>query len=207
MDHIVDIIKDFGDKKKFSKGELLFSAEDKANGFYYVRSGEIRIYKMDEKGKEIEVVRLGPGDFLGEAVVFVSPVFPAFAQAVKDSCVLFFEKESIIRNIEKDSSLVKFFLNLLARKCVKLNKRIETLSLRTVRQRLAQYLLTKCEENQPCIIDLKIKKKELAQLIGTVSETLSRNLKQMQDEGLIEVKGNTIQVKDSMKLRDVVVGF
>ena len=50
---------------------------------------------MDEQGREVEVVRLEPGDFLGEAILFVSSVFPFFAQAVKDSQVLFFDKNKI----------------------------------------------------------------------------------------------------------------
>lgn len=102
----------------------MFSAQEKANGLYYVQSGEIRVFKMDEQGREVEVVRLEPGDFLGEAILFVSSVFPFFAQAVKDSQVLFFDKNKIFKKIDKEPSIAKFFLNLMARKCIILNKRI-----------------------------------------------------------------------------------
>jgi len=201
MVNIERAIKDIGRPKKYRKNELLFSAQQKANGLYYVQSGEIRVFKMDEQGKEAEVVRLEPGDFLGEAILFVSPAFPFFAQAVKDSQVLFFDKDEIFKKIEKDPSIAKFFLNLLARKCIILNKRIETLGLQTVRQRLIQYLLLNCSEEKQCTVELKTKKVELAKILGTISETLSRNLKQMQDEGLIEVESNKIHVKDCSKLR------
>ncbi len=201
MVNIEQAIKDIGRPKKYRKSELLFSAQQKANGFYYVQSGEIRVFKMDEQGKEVEVVRLEPGDFLGEAILFVSSVFPFFAQAVKDSQVLFFDKEEIFKKIDKEPSVAKFFLNLLARKCIVLNKRIETLGLQTVRQRLVQYLLLNCSGEEQCTIELKTKKVELAKILGTISETLSRNLKQMQDEGLIEVESNKIHVKDCSKLR------
>lgn len=201
MVNIERAIKDIGRLKKYRKNELLFSAQQKADGLYYVQSGEIRVFKMDEQGREVEVVRLAPGDFLGEAILFVSSVFPFFAQAVKDSQVLFFEKNKIFKKIDKEPSIAKFFLNLLARKCVILNKRIETLGLQTVRQRLIQYLLLNCSGEQQCKVELKIKKVELAKILGTISETLSRNLKQLQDEGLIEVEGNKIHVKDCSKLR------
>ena len=92
---IPDNLKKLGLIKRFQKGEILFSAQDEADGFYYVESGEIRVYKMDEQGREAEVVRLGSGGFLGEAIVFVSPVFPVFAQAVTNSSVLFFDKGKI----------------------------------------------------------------------------------------------------------------
>ncbi|NOR22117.1 MAG: cyclic nucleotide-binding domain-containing protein [Candidatus Aminicenantes bacterium] len=194
-------IKDIGRLKKYRKDELLFSAQQKANGLYYVQSGEIRVFKMDEQGREVEVVRLEPGDFLGEAILFVSSVFPFFAQAVKDSKVLFFDKNKIFKKIDEEPSIAKFFLNLLARKCLILNRRIESLGLETVRQRLIQYLLLHCSGEQQCAVELKTKKVELAKILGTISETLSRNLKQMQDEGLIEVEGNKIHIKDCLKLR------
>jgi CRP/FNR family transcriptional regulator len=201
MVNVEQAIKDIGRSKKYRKNELLFSAQQKANGLYYVQSGEIRVFKMDEQGREVEVVRLETGDFLGEAILFISSAFPFFAQAVKDSQVLFFDKEEIFKKIEKEPPVANFFLNLLARKCIILNKRIETLGLQTVRQRLIQYLLLNCSGEKQCTVELKTKKVELAKILGTISETLSRNLKQMQDEGLIEVESNKIHVKDCSKLR------
>ncbi len=201
MVNIERAIKDIGRLKKYQKDELLFSAQQKADGLYYVQSGEIRVFKMDEQGKEVEVVRLEAGDFLGEAILFVSAVFPFFAQAVKDSQVLFFDKNRIFKKIDEEPSIAKFFLNLLARKCLILNRRIETLGLQTVRKRLIQYLLLNCSGEQQCMVELRTKKVELAKILGTISETLSRNLKQIQDEGLIEVEGNKIHIKGCSKLR------
>lgn len=201
MVNIEHAIKDIGRLKKYRKNELLFSVQQKADGLYYVQSGEIRVFKMDAQGREVEVVRLEPGDFLGEAILFESNLFPFFAQAVKDSQVLFFEKNKIFKKIEEEPSVAKFFLNLLAKKCVILNKRIETLGLQTVRQRLVQYLLLNCSGEELCTVELKTKKVEIAKILGTISETLSRNLKQMQDEGLIEVEGSKIHIKNCTKLR------
>jgi CRP/FNR family transcriptional regulator len=201
MAELEESVKNIGILKKYIKDEILFSAQENANGFYYVQSGEIRVYKMDENGREVEVVRLEPGDFLGEAIVFVSSRFPFYAQAVKDSKVLFFEKKTILRKIESDPSAAKFFVNLLAKKCLVLNKRIESLGLQTVRQRLIQYMLLHCRGEEQCVIELKMKKSELAKMLGTIGETLSRNLKQMQEEGLVEVKGSRIQVINCPELR------
>ncbi len=196
------LLKNLGYLKKLKKGEILFTPNQAAAGFYYVLSGEIRVYKMDEQGREVEVVRVGPGGFLGEAIVFALPMFTAFAQAVKDSQGLFFDKKEIDKEIEANPGLAKFFITLMAHKCVVLSNRIESLELRTVRQRLIQYLLTRCSGDNRCLVELKIKKTELAKILGTISETLSRNLKQMQDEGLIEVRGNKILVKNCPSLRN-----
>lgn len=202
-----EVLKKLGHLKRFQKGEMLFSAQDDANGFYYVESGEIRVYKMDEHGREAEVVRLGPGGFLGEAIVFASLVYPVFAQSVTNSEVLFFDKIEINREMAKNPNIALYFVNLLARKCVVLSDKIESLGLRTVRQRLIRYLLSDCSGDRKCQVELKVKKGELAKILGTISETLSRNLKHMQEEGLIEVDGNLVTIKNCPALREELLSI
>lgn len=195
-------IIELGHRKTYTKDEFLFHADDPAEGFYYLQSGEIRVFKMDEQGKEVEVIRPNPGDFFGEAIVFVQKRYPSYAQAVKDSQVVFFEKNSFFQRLETDPAIGMFFLHLLAKKCIVLNKRIEALELRTVRQRLIQYLVSSCTDDTSCVVTLPMKKAELAKLLGTISETLSRNLKQLQEEGLINVERNTIHIKDKLRLNE-----
>ena len=195
-------IRELGQTKGYAKDDFLFHADDPAEGFYFLQSGEVRVFKMDEQGKELEVVRLNPGDFFGEAIVFIQDRYPSYAQAVKDSQVIYFEKGTFFRNLEKDPAIGKFFLHLLAKKCIVLNKRIEALELRTVRQRLIQYLVSSCTRETSCDITLPMKKTELAKLLGTISETLSRNLKQLQEEGLIAVEANTIHIMDLSRLKE-----
>ena len=202
MKELEQKIRELGQSKAYAKDEFLFHADDPADGFYYLQSGEVRVFKMDEHGKELEVVRLFPGDFFGEAIIFIQDRYPSYAQAVKDSEVVFFEKSKFFQNLEKDPAIGKFFLHLLAKKCIVLNKRIEALELRTVRQRLIQYLVSSCSSETSWDIKLPMKKTELAKLLGTISETLSRNLKQLQEEGLIVVEGNTIHIKDISSLKE-----
>jgi CRP/FNR family transcriptional regulator len=201
MESLHKKIMTLGISKKYRKNAFLFQAQEDASGFFYVLKGEVRVFKMDENGREVDVVRLRPGDFLAEAIALASAKFPAFAQATEDAEVLYIEKRGFFEKLEKDASLARFFLVLLANKCLVLSERIESLGLRTVRQRLVQYLLSQCSGDKACLIELKIKKSDLARLLGTISETLSRNLRQMQEQGLIEVKGKRIRVKDCLKMR------
>jgi CRP/FNR family transcriptional regulator len=202
MKHSEKIIAGLGRLKRYAQGSFLFQAEEKAAGFYYVETGEVRVFKMDEQGRELDVARLGPGEFLGEAIAFVSGRFPFYAQVVKDSEIAFFEIYSVFGRIESDPAMARFFIELLARKCVALSNRVESLGLRTIRQRLIQYLLAHCYGSGHCLVELKIKKGDLAKLLGTISETLSRGLKQMQEEGLIKVDGPKIHIRDCQKLRE-----
>jgi len=204
MEDLDKTIASLGTKKAYRKNAFLFLAAEDARGFYYILKGEVRVFRMDDAGKELEIVRLRPGDFFGEAIAILKGKFPAFARAAQDTEVLLFERPAVFRELEKSPSIARFFLLLLARKCQVLNQRIETLGLRTVRQRLAQYLLSFCRGDEACRLELPIKKVELARQLGTISETLSRNLRQLQEEGLIEVRKRQILVKSPRRLREVL---
>lgn len=193
-----------GTHKSYPKDSFLFLAQEEARGFYYIVKGEVRVFRMDDEGKELEIVRLRPGEFFGEAIALLKGKFPAFARAAKDTEILFFEGSSISSKMEKDPAIARFLVLLLARKCQVLNQRLETLGLKTVRQRLAQYILSFCRREEDCRLDLPIKKVELARQIGTISATLSRNLRHLEEEGLIEVRKRTIFIKSPRRLREVL---
>lgn len=195
-----------GQKITLSKNTLLFSAGDSANGFYYVKAGEIRVYKMSAEGKEIELNRIKPGHFFGEVILFATDKFPVYAETIKNSEVLFFSKEIVLQELTRNLSLANFFVKLLAKRCLGLNRIIENLSLMTVRERLIKYILTLCPGDNSCLIKLKIKKTELAKQLGTISETLSRNLAELQKEKLIKVTGKHIRILNCPKLRAHIKG-
>ena len=191
----------YGRKINFPKNALLFSEGAEANGFYYVLTGEIGLFKMDLGGREAEVARLKNGDYLGEVILFAAERFPASARAVKDSSTLFFRKQEINAAIATDPQLTAFFLRLLAQKCLVLNQRIETLAFKTVRQRLLHFLLSRVTQNNNGAIELVDTKAELAKRLGTISATLSRNLAQLENEGLISVSGRRIKIFDRAALQ------
>ncbi|MBN2206437.1 MAG: Crp/Fnr family transcriptional regulator [Candidatus Aminicenantes bacterium] len=194
-----------GVPKKIAKGCFLFGSGEKAEGFYYLLAGEVRAFSMDEQGREVEVVRLKAGDFLGEAVALAGGVYPVHAQAVRDSRVLYFDRRRVLSGLSREPEAARFFVELLARKCLVLNQRIEALGLRTVRQRIVQYLLGRCSGGGACLVELSGRKSELARRLGTIPETLSRNLRQMQEDGLIEVRGRRIRILDCPRLRAALV--
>ncbi len=207
MENLVLYILQGGEKHRYSAGELLFHANDPATGLYFIKSGEISIFKMDKQGKEMEVVRLRDRSFFGEAILFTSETLPAYAQAVTESEVFFLPKKKLFADLEKVPGLARDLLTLLARKCLVLNQRIEVLNLQTVRQRLAQFLLARCKGQNSCTVTLDLKKSELAKLLGTISETLSRNLKQLQDEKLISVEGRLIHIRNCAGLHAELSGY
>lgn len=194
-------LKKTGIQRTYYPGEFLFHAGDPSKGIYSIEKGEVRVFDMDPEGKELEVTRLMNGDIFGEAMIFTSDSIPFYAEAVQLSQVLLISTQSILNLINQDPGVSWFFLKLMAQKCLILNKRVRSLGLETVRQRLIHYLLTRCRGNKCCQIDLTMNKGDLARFLGTVNETLSRNLRQLQEEGLIRVEGKKIHVNDCTRLR------
>jgi len=190
-----------GLRRTFPKGASLFLAGEAAGSFYFLKTGEVRVFRTDGQGREVEVARLKAGDFLGEAVALAGVAYPASAQAIRDTLTLSFSRERVLALAGRDPAVARFLVDLLARKCLVLNERVEALGLRTVRLRLTQYLLSHCSGERGCLIELRLKKADLARLLGTVPETLSRTLKQLEREGLIEVRGARIKVRNCAGLR------
>lgn len=198
---LLEAIHPLGVSKKLPIGDICFHAGTPAHGFYVVVSGEIRLYKMDENGKEAEITRLHAGQFLGEVILFASAVFPVTAVATQDTELLFFEKSRILQAVEDNPVIAHGLLGLLARKCLSLNRTIEQLALSTVRQRLIAYLLQQSEAAPNEAIQLSSTKTDLAKTLSTIPETLSRTLKQLQDERLITVDRRQISLVDRKKLQ------
>ena len=110
---LIEDLNKLGRSSIVAKKTLLFSAGEQANGFYYISSGEIRLYKMSASGKEIEVNRLKSGDFFGEVILFSSEKFPVYAETIKDSKVIFFAKNIILSELTRNTNLANFFIKLL----------------------------------------------------------------------------------------------
>ncbi|MEW6078963.1 MAG: Crp/Fnr family transcriptional regulator [Thermodesulfobacteriota bacterium] len=183
--------------KDFEKGALIFSDGQKADGFYVVARGRIKVFKLSFEGKEQILHIFGPGEPAGEVPVFAGGVFPASATPLEDSVLLFFPKASFVRLLEENTSLVLNMLAVLSRRLRQFTVQVENLSLKEVPGRLAGYLLFLSQEQKNRQrVDLSLSKGQLASLLGTIPETLSRILARMKDAGLIEVEGSAISFLD-----------
>ena len=192
--------------RKATKGEVLFFQGDPASGFYVLLSGAVRIYKASPDGKEYTLHHIKPGQMFAEAVLFGGGAFPANSMAVDDSLVGFFPREQFIKLIGDSPQISLKMIAALSSFVREFNQQIEDLSLREVPARLASHLLRKAEQIGSNQFALDITKTELARSLGTISETLSRNLKKLRNLGLVEVDGKNITVLDLERLRAVADG-
>jgi len=188
----------------FKKGECIFSEGDLGDGFYLVLSGTVKIFKLSPEGKEQTLHILGPGEPFGEVPVFSGRAFPANAEAIAESSLLFLPRDAFVTLLTSNPSLS---LNMLALLCMRLRQftvQIENLSLKEVPARLASYILYLAEEQgDESMIILDISKTQLAALLGTIPETLSRIFARISREGLIEIKDRRIKLINLQGLKNL----
>jgi CRP-like cAMP-binding protein len=189
----------------FRKGEIVFSEGEDADGFYVAIEGRIKVYKLSAEGKEQILHFFGPGEPFGEVPVFTGQRFPAHAEAMEESRVLFFPKESFVDLIKRNPSLALNMLGILSMRLRRFTALIDDLSLKEVPGRLAAYLLyLSTHKKESREIELSITKAQLASLLGTIPETLSRILGKMTAQGLIETEGRRIRILDRKTLQEIV---
>lgn len=183
--------------KKYGRGESVFFEGDSAAGFYMVATGRVKIFKTSVSGKEQILHIFGPGEPFGEVPVFHNQPFPANSTALEKSTLIFFPRKDFVDLVHAMPSLVMNMLAILSLRLRRFATQIENLSLKEVPARLAGYLLYLAEEQgNPKQVELQISKGQLASLLGTIPETLSRIFAKMSEEGLISVDGKTISLLD-----------
>ncbi len=190
----------------FKRGQTIFSDGEEANGFYILRSGRVKIFKLSFDGKEQILHIIGPDEPFGEVPVFAGEKFPAYAEPLEESEAVFFPKAAFVGLIRKDPQIAMNMLAILSKRLKQFTHLVESLSLKEVPQRLATYLLHLRGDTGSEIVDLNIAKGQLASILGTIPETLSRILSKMVNQDLIRVQGRTIRLIDPNGLEDLASG-
>jgi CRP/FNR family transcriptional regulator len=181
--------------KYFNKGEIIFYDGDEGVGFYLVAAGSVSVYKISPEGKEQILHIVKEGDTIGAVPVFSGKSFPANARAISKSHLLFFDRKKFIQLIKNKPSLTMNILALLSMRLREFTIQVENLSLKEIPSRLAAYLLyLSQEQGSKDLIKLNISKVQLANLLGTGPESLSRALGNMKSKNLIEEKGANIRL-------------
>lgn len=174
-------------RKFFKRGEIVFAEGDPGVGLHIIASGRIKVYKTSPDGKEQILHIMSQGEPFGEVPVFTGQNFPAYAEALSDTATLFIPRDEFISMIRTEPSVALSMLSVLSQRLKRFTVLIEDLSLREVPARLAAYLLYLSQRRGGTDeLNLEISKTQLASILGTIPETLSRILARMTKEALIE---------------------
>ena len=191
-------------ERRCQPGEVIFQEGDAGIGFFIVAGGKIKIFKVSSEGKEHILHIFGSGEPIGEVPVFTGQPFPAHAEALTASRLLFFQRQAFVDLIAANTALALNMLAILSRRLRQFTVQIENLSLKEVPGRLASYLLYLArQQGNPAEVSLAMSKGQLASLLGTIPETLSRIFARMSGQDLIAVAGRRIRLLDIEGLEDL----
>lgn len=190
--------------RRLKRGEVLFLEGEPVRSLFVVERGLIKVYKLDPEGRKQVVLHLeGPGRVLAEVALFLDrPTYPASAEALEDSQVLAIPKERFFQLVEARPPLARALIRYLARRQGQLLHLLDRLVFHEVRERLCEFLLEKLsQEGQGFHLPTN---PELAALLGTVPEAVSRNLGQLYRQGLIQLKGRRVEIPNPQALTDPI---
>jgi len=193
-------------RRRFARGESLFSEGEPATGFYLLLSGSIKLCRMSREGREKVLHFVKPSETFAEAAFFGDGRYPAEARAMEGGEVLFLPREGLMGLMSRNPG---FALNLVVSLSLMLRRfarQIEELTFADVTSRLASFLVRRAVEKSASYggityVELGIRKTELASRLGVASETISRTLRKLKEEGIIEVQGNRVLIHRMEKLQ------
>jgi CRP-like cAMP-binding protein len=193
--------------RTLKRGEIVFSEGSEADGFYVIVRGRVKIYKLSPEGKEQVLHIVGFSEPFGEVPVFSGGRFPANAQSIEEALLMFFPRSAFVKLIKNDPSLALNMLALLSKRLMQFTGLIEGLSLKEVPSRLASYLLYLSDRAHGSNrLELDIPKTLLANVLGTIPETVSRIFARMTSEGIVDVDGRRIVLLDRNRLEEISSG-
>ncbi len=187
------------------RGETIFAEGGPGLGFYIVVSGKVKIFKLSADGKEQILHIFEHREPFAEAAIFAGAPYPAYAMAMTKVRLFFFSRTAFIDLIRTKPDLAMNMMAALSRRLKKFTSMIEALSLKEVPGRLAAHLLL-LSEQQGRDFELDIAKNNLASLLGTIPETLSRIFAKMAKNGFIEAQGKRIKITNLSALEDLASG-
>jgi len=198
--------------KRYPRGSIIFSEDEEATGFFVAISGKVKIYKLSPEGKEQILHIISTGETFAEAALFAGSTYPAFAESLAQTQVLYFSKEDFLSLIRKNPQISLNMIASLSHWLRKFVSLVEELSLKDVSTRLSKYLMDlsaksgrSSERGIECELD--ISKSQLASQLGTISETLSRALRKLRDRGIIKVEGKKITILQKEALEEISSGI
>ncbi len=177
--------------------ETLFAEGDKAQAFYFVASGAVRLYRLSAKGDEKVIEILLPGSTFAEAVVFLGGHYPVYAATLGDSRLIEIPTQDFVRTLKANGEMAMKMLASISMRLHHLINDVQALTLETAGQRVAGYLLEQSPEGVPSAdIHMVVHKNVIASRLGVKAETFSRVLAALRELGLITVAGNDIHIAD-----------
>jgi len=193
----------------YKKGQSIFYEDNLPMGIYCLSSGSIKLTRSNKDGKE-QIIRFAKeGEFLGYRAVIAEEPLVATATCIEDTTCCFIPKAVFIDLIDKNSQINKFMLKSLCHDLGIADEKIQSLAQKSVRERLAETLLflqKTFKENNDVndnLISVTLPREDIANIVGTATETVIRLLSEFKADKLIDMEGKRIRIMNKAALEKI----
>lgn len=203
--HTVSSIEGYKSTNIYRKGQILFHEGTRPLGVYCVNKGKIKLYKLGNEGKEQIIQLAKEGDILGYRAMVSEEIYPVSAETLEECAVCFIPKQDFLKMMADSQEL---YTRLFKHACHELGimaQNVTNLAQKTVRERLAITLVMLKEtygvnhsEEDKVVINLT--REDLANIVGTATETLIRLLHDFKEDKIITTKGRKIILENENEL-------
>jgi CRP-like cAMP-binding protein len=191
----------------YQKGQVIYQEGSQAMGFYCVYQGKIKLSKAGGDNKEQIVNLFRDGDVLGYRALLAGTRYTSSAVALEDCVVCFVPRPDFLRLVQGNRQFSTALMQLLARSLGQAEQHMLHLAYKPVRERLAGALLfvmnTFRQEGQELPFRIALGREDLAALVGTAKETVSRLLSELKDMGIITTRGSQITILKPTRLLEI----
>jgi CRP/FNR family transcriptional regulator len=188
----------------YKKGQTLFNEGAYPFGVYCVNNGKIKLSHLGDDGKEQIIRLLKAGDVLGYRALLSGDRYSASAVALEDTQVCFIPKELFVNVLKNDAGLAFEMMKLLSDELHKAEVKLTHLAQKPIRERLAETLLFIKEtygfEADGITLNVQLSREEIANLVGTATESTIRLLSEFKKDGIVELEGKKIRILHTERL-------
>jgi CRP-like cAMP-binding protein/CheY-like chemotaxis protein len=189
--------------KKYKKKEAIYVEGSSPNYLYLVEKGKVKIYREHQYGKELIVSLLKDGDFFGYTALLHENNYNESAEAIEDTTVVLVPKNDFYALLNSNHLVMKRFVKLLSNEVQEKEEQLLEMAYSSVKKRVSETLIKLQKQNQELnsnVFNISISREDLANIVGTATESLIRTLGDLKHDNLIEIKGSSISIIDIKKL-------
>lgn len=194
---------------QYQKNDFIATAGNRFESVGIMLEGEAVVIKENAAGNRVVMDILKPGDIFGEVVVFATDsVWPGSVVAQGSSRVLFLPRQKILGQCQKvcpwHRTLIQNMLKIVSEKAMMLNKKVEYLTIKSMRGKIGAFLLDQYRRNGKNTFDLPMNRNEMADFLNVSRPSMSREMRRMKEEGIIDFHLSSVRIKDLNALRGMV---
>jgi CRP/FNR family transcriptional regulator, polysaccharide utilization system transcription regulator len=195
--------KDF---RHYKRGDILYQEGNRISGFYCINSGIIKVFKTGFDGKE-QIIRFAKkGDIIAYRSVLSNELACTSAKVIEDCQVCFIPSEILVSFIKTNPSYALELVKLACHELGEANSFITDIAQKTVRERLAEIILLLVNDfglDEQKYLNISLTREELANIVGTATESVIRLLSEFKSDNLVELNGRKIKVLNRKALEKI----